>query len=222
MVESSWLGSVRVIPMVHNHDQSAARSIHPGLGGFIYVLVALSLAAAINAGILFAQTKSAGEYQVKAAFLFGFAKFVDWPTNTFSDPKQPLTVCVYGRDPFGEILDDALLGKSIGDRRVSVGRANQFQDIAGCQMIFVARSEHERARELMNRLAGHAVLLVGENEGFATSGGTIEFTLEDRRVHFIINPDAAERAGLKFSSKLLALAKIVHDPGKPAEGSALK
>jgi hypothetical protein len=204
--------------MVDNHDRSAARRA----GGFGSAFVVLSVAAVMSAGISFAQTKPAGEYQVKAAFLFGFAKFVDWPASTFSDSKQPLTVCVYGRDPFGEILDDALLGKSIGDRRISLGRANQFQDLAGCQMIFVTRSEHERAKELANRLAGRAVLLVGENQGFAISGGTIEFTLEDSRVHFIINPDAAERAGLKISSKLLALAKIVHDPGNSVERGALK
>ena len=207
---------------IRNRDRSAARSTHARLGRFTSLLVALTVGTILNTGILFANTNSAGEYEVKAAFLFGFAEFVAWPAKTFSDPKQPLTVCVYGRDPFGQILDDALLGRSIGDRRVSVGRANQFQDLAGCQVIFVSRSERERARELANRLADHAVLLVGESEGFATSGGTIEFTLEDNRVHFVINPDAAERAGLKLSSKLLALAKIVHDPNKPAEGSALK
>jgi hypothetical protein len=169
-----------------------------------------------------AQTKSANEYQVKAAFLYNFAKFVDWPPSAFSDAKQPLDICVYGHDPFGTALEDALLGKAIGERRVGLGRAMQFQDLAGCHVVFVSASAHESAADMANRLKGRAVLLVGESDGFAASGGTIQFTIEDNRVHFVINPDAADRAGLKISSKLLALAKIVRDPNRSVAGSALK
>jgi hypothetical protein len=79
-----------------------------------------------------AQTKSANEYQVKAAFLYNFAKFIDWPPSAFSDAKEPLEICVYGHDPFGTALEDTLLGKAIGDRRVGLGRAMLFQDLAGC------------------------------------------------------------------------------------------
>jgi hypothetical protein len=171
---------------------------------------------------LYAQMKSATEYQVKAAFLYNFAKFIDWPSSAFTDPKQPLDICVYGRDPFGPALEDALLGKTIGERRVSLGRAMQFQDLVGCHVVFVGPSAHESAADLANRLKGRAVLLVGESDGFAASGGTIQFTIEDNRVHFVINPDAADRAGLKISSKLLALAKIVRDPNRSVAGSALK
>ena len=169
-----------------------------------------------------AQTKSANEYQVKAAFLYNFAKFIDWPPSAFNDAKQPLEICVYGHDPFGAALEEALLGKAIGDRRVGLGRAMLFQDLAGCHVVFVSSSAHESAADLANRLKGRSVLLVGESEGFAASGGTIQFTIEDNRVHFVINPDAADRAGLKISSKLLALAKIVRDPNRSIAGSALK
>ena len=171
---------------------------------------------------LHAQTKAPTEYQVKAAFLYNFAKFVDWPPSAFTDPKQPLDICVYGRDPFGSALEDALLGKTIGERRVGLGRAMQFQELAGCHVVFVSSSAHESAADLANRLKGRPVLLVGESDGFAASGGTVQFTIEDNRVHFIINPDAADRAGLKISSKLLALAKIVRDPNRSVAGSALK
>jgi hypothetical protein len=98
----------------------------------------------------------------------------------------------------------------------------QFQDLVGCHVVFVGPSAHESAADLANRLKGRAVLLVGESDGFAASGGTIQFTIEDNRVHFVINPDAADRAGLKISSKLLALAKIVRDPNRSVAGSALK
>jgi len=178
--------------------------------------------AIVDSSALHAQTKAATEYQVKAAFLYNFAKFVDWPPSAFSDAKQPLDICVYGRDPFGTALEDALMGKTIGERRVGLGRATQFQDLVGCHVVFVGASAHETAAELANRLKGRAVLLVGESDGFAASGGTIQFTIEDNRVHFVINPDAADRAGLKISSKLLALAKIVRDPNRSIAGSALK
>jgi len=171
---------------------------------------------------LIAQTKSATEYQVKAAFLYNFAKFVDWPPSAFPDPKQTFDICVYGHDPFGSALEEALLGKSIGDRRISLGHAAQFQDLVGCHVIFVSAAEHEPIASLASRLKGRAVLLVGESDGFVASGGAIQFTIEDDRVHFMINPDAADRAGLKISSKLLALAKIVRDPSRSVAGSAIR
>jgi hypothetical protein len=186
--------------------------------GFALAILLLPLTEAS----LTAQTKSATEYQVKAAFLYNFAKFVDWPPSAFSDAKQPFDICVYGRDPFGPALDDALSGKSIGDHRVEIGRAKEVPDLMACHMIFVSASQKETPAELVDRLKPRAVLLVGESDGFAVSGGAIQFTVEDSHVHFLINPDAADRAGLKISSKLLALAKIVRDPGRLAPGSALK
>jgi len=190
-----------------------------GFGLAFIIVISHSI---VDSSALIAQTKAATEYQVKAAFLYNFAKFVDWPPSAFTDAKQPLEICVYGRDPFGTVLEDALLGKTIGERRVGLGRAMQFQDLAGCQIVFVGASAHESAPDLANRLKGRAVLLVGESDGFAASGGTIQFTIEDSRVHFVINPDAADRAGLKISSKLLALAKIVRDSNRSVAGSALK
>jgi hypothetical protein len=171
---------------------------------------------------LTAQTKPATEYQVKAAFLYNFAKFVDWPPSAFANAKQTFDICVYGHDPFGSALQDALLGKSIGDRHISLGHAAQFQDLEGCHVVFVSVPEREPIADLANRLKGRAVLLVGESDSFAVSGGAIKFTIEDNRVHFVINPDAADRAGLKISSKLLALAKIVRDPNRSVAGSALR
>lgn len=203
-------------------DCQNARSVRAGVADFALMCTILFLCLISNSIALTAQTKSANEYQVKAAFLYNFAKFVDWPPSTFSDAKQPLDVCVYGRDPFGNALEDALLGKAIGERRIGLGRAMQFQDLAGCHVVFVSSPARESTMDLANRLKGRPVLLVGESEGFAASGGAIQFTIEDNRVHFIINPDAADRAGLKISSKLLALAKIVHDPTRSVAGSTLK
>lgn len=156
-------------------------------------------------------------YQVKAAFLLNFAKFIDWSPGTFANPQSPLVVCVLGQDPFGNILDDTLQGKAIGDRPFIVRRLKDKIDARHCQMVFVSSSESPHLPEILESLRGANVVVVGEANGFATSGGMIEFTIEDNHVRFSINTDAANRSGLKFSSKLLALARIVHD-GSPAKG----
>jgi len=155
----------------------------------------------------------ASEYQVKAAFLYNFARFVEWPEGTFPNSTSPFTVCIFGKDPFGRALDDALAGKRVGERSVAVSRIRRAPDLAGCQLVFVSADEAARMAQVSLALRGRHVLLVGENEEFAIAGGTIQFFLQGDRVRFAINPDAAGRAGLRFSSKLLALASIVRDAG---------
>lgn len=216
------MGPLRIVQNFCRRECPNFRRVRTRLAHLVPMYTILLSCMLSNSIAVTAQIKAAAEYQVKAAFLYNFAKFVDWPPFAFTDAKQPLDICVYGRDPFGTVLEDALLGKTIGERRVGLGRAMQFQDLAGCHVVFVSASAHESAGDLANRLKGRAVLLVGESEGFAASGGAIQFTIEDSRVHFIINPDAADRAGLKISSKLLALAKIVRDSNRSVAGSALR
>jgi hypothetical protein len=161
-----------------------------------------------------AQADSPSEYQLKAAFLFNFAKFIDWPP---SSPGAPFAICILGQDPFGRALDDSLQGKMIGDRQLEVRRLKDKTEARRCRMVFISSSESAHLADILESLRGANVLTVGETNGFAAAGGTIEFTLQDNRVRFAINTDAANRAGLMFSSKLLALAKIVHDEG-PSKG----
>jgi hypothetical protein len=161
-----------------------------------------------------AQTNPPGEYEIKAAFLFNFAKFIDWPNGTFASSQSPITICVLGKDPFGHALDDNLRGKMIGDQPLAIRRVKDTAEARRCQMVFVSSSETGHFVEILESLRGANLLLVGDTAGFASSGGTIEFTLDrDNHVRFTINTDAADRSGLKFSAKLLALAKIVHDDG---------
>jgi YfiR/HmsC-like len=167
---------------------------------------------------LSAQVRPPNEYELKAAFLFNFAKFVDWPSNMFANPADAFSVCVVGADPFGRALDDALLGKTVDQHPVSVMRIRRVADIAHCQILFVPASESRQLPEIVAKLRGQCVLVIGETDDFASSGGVIQFTLEENRVRFFINTDAADRAGLKISSKLLALAKIVRDA--PASGKS--
>jgi len=179
-------------------------------------LLAFSFAVVRSASVC-AQSKATNEYEIKAAFLYDFAKFVEWPSSAFSDPKQPFGICVFGRDPFGHALEDALLDKTIGDHPVILGRAKQISDLVGCQIVFISGTESPRLPEILSRSRRHGALLVGETEGFAAAGGVVQFVLDQNRVRFAINPDAADRAGLKISSKLLALALIIHDTGRGAE-----
>jgi len=172
---------------------------------------ALAAALVVCAPPSSAQNGSPTEYQLKAAFLFNFAKFIDWPPESFESPQAPFSICVIGKDPFGRAIDDELQGKSIGKRTVAVQRLKDAASARHCQIAFVGLMEERSLAGIIEVLRGTNVLLVGESGDFATSGGTIQFTLEENHVRFLINTDAADRAGLKFSSKLLALAKIVHD-----------
>jgi len=161
--------------------------------------------------MLVAQASSPGEYQLKAAFLFNFAKFIDWPPSSFTDARSDFSICILGADPFGPAMDQLLQGKMIADRHVSVERTSQVAGARHCQMVFVSSSEKPRVREILDGLRGTNALVVGDTDGFAAAGGAIQFAIEDNRVRFLINTDATDRAGLKVSSKLLSLARVVHD-----------
>ncbi|MHB8486484.1 MAG: YfiR family protein [Candidatus Acidiferrales bacterium] len=162
-----------------------------------------------------AQANSPVEYQVKAAFLLNFTKFVDWPPDTFQNGRSPITVCVFGYDPFGNALDEIIRGKNINNHELLARRINELPDLKGCQLVFVSEREEKRLPEILNNLKGVSALVVGESENFAERGGEIQFYLENNRMRFAINVDAVQRAHLTVSSKLLALARIVHDPGHP-------
>ncbi len=179
----------------------------------ILLFVVLLSDSAIPAPLAWGQTGGTTGYEVKAAFLFNFAKFIEWSPDAFATPQSPFVICVLGQDPFGNILDDTLQGKTVGERAFTVQRLKDKADIRHCHMVFVSYFESAHLAEIVESLRGAHVLLAGESNNFAAAGGTIEFTLEDSHVHFTINTDAANRSGLKFSSKLLALARIVHDEG---------
>lgn len=176
------------------------------------LVVLLSLAGATPTG---AQATPSVEYQVKAAFLLNFAKFIEWPTNVFQNEKTPLTVCVFRYDPLGSALDEVIRGKSINGREVMARRINELPDLNSCQLVFVSEREEKHLPEILNSLKGASVLVVGEGEDFAERGGGIQFYLEGNRVRFAVNVDALQRGRLSVSSKLLALARIVHDKGHP-------
>ena len=151
------------------------------------------------------------EYQVKAAFLYNFAKFVEWPPQVFSGAAEPLTIGVLGRDPFGDDLEQVFRSNTIAGRRVVIRRATSIEELRNCQMVFISSSEKRRLLQIFKSLGHTGVLTIGDADDFSRRGGIIGFTLEDSRVHFEINVDAAARAGLKLSSRLLSVATVVRD-----------
>lgn len=158
-----------------------------------------------------AREPSPTEYQVKAAFLLNFAKFIEWPSSSFANPQAPFLICILGTDPFGPMIDETLHGQTLGGRAVAVQRVRDAGALRHCQVGFISTSEKKRVQDIIEAVKGASVLLVGESPQFAAAGGMIQFGMEDDHVRFLINPEAAERAGLRVSSKLLSLATIIHD-----------
>ncbi len=151
--------------------------------------------------------EEASEYQVKAAFLFNFTKFVEWPAAAFAAPDSPIVICILGDDPFGTVLEQTVAGEVVNGRKVAIRRMKQAPAPKSCQVVFAGRPEKEVLKFLP--VLGPGVLTVGEGESFVRGGGMIAFVLENRRVRFDINQTAAENAGIKLSSRLLSVAKAV-------------
>lgn len=158
-----------------------------------------------------AQDEGIGEYHVKAAFLYNFAKFVEWPPETMPSGSAPLVLGVVGEDPFGQVLEETIKGKTVNGQELVIRRFTRIQGASGCHILFISSSERKRLAEIIDGLRGSSVLTVSDMERFAQRGGIISFTMENNKVRFEVNLDSAERAGLKISSKLLTLAKIVRD-----------
>lgn len=150
------------------------------------------------------------EYQLKAAFLFNFAKFVEWPPETFADQRSPIVIGILGDNPFRDesrdLLEETVRNKVINERPVVVKVVQAPAAATNCHILFISTSEKERLPEILAGLRGASVLTVGETERFTESGGMINFVLEGNKIRFQINDAAARSARLTVSSKLLSLA----------------
>jgi hypothetical protein len=179
------------------------------------LLLGLVAAAVSGEGRVGAEDAPAGglsEYQIKAAYLYYFTTFVEWPSETFARNNDALVVGVLGVDPFGAMLDDALRDKVVNKRRLVVKRLGSPREARDCQILFIGASERDRLTSILSGLEGAAVLTVGDIDQFANRGGQIAFRMEGKRVRFDINAAAAERARLKISAQLLKLARVVKGP----------
>ncbi len=166
-------------------------------------------AAAVAATAVSAQSMPPGEYEVKAAFLYHFGQFVEWPSSAFEGNRAPFRICLLGDDPFGPILDDELGAKTIFGRIIHIERMRRVTASSPCQVLYIGASEGPRVTDDLAALEGSRTLTVSDVSGFTDGGGMISFILVGNKVHFIINQAAANKAGLKISSQLLNLATKV-------------
>jgi hypothetical protein len=157
---------------------------------------------------LCAQAPAFDEYQVKAAFLYNFAKFVEWPAGTFANSTDSIGICIAGQNPFGSTLEDMVQGKKVGERHFEVRRLPDTQQTRQCQILFIGAAEWRRTRALLEGVKIPGVLTVGETDDFTALGGIINFRLDGPRVRIQVDLQAAEHAKLRISSKLLSLAEI--------------
>ncbi len=180
--------------------------------GTLAILLLLGLARPVETRpVETAETPRASEYQVKAAFLYNFAKFVHWPDEHALGPA--FIVGILGDDPFGGILESTFTGKTILERKVEVRRISALEAAGKVQILFIGSSERPRLPEILKALEGTSVLTVGEMDGFSDRGGMITFKLKNDLVRFDINLDQVERARLKMSSQLIRLALRVISKG---------
>jgi len=178
-------------------------------GFFLLTLVSsLILNASLTA---LAMSEDSAEYPVKLGFLYNFTKFVEWPAESYRDAGAPLTICIVGHDPFSAELEAELRTRKVGDHPVEVKAPKTTDSLSGCHIVFVPVTEKDHVDKIMKEVEGSSSLTVGESEGFAVMGGVINLFVEENKVHFEVNPLAAERARLKISSKLLTMAKIVKE-----------
>jgi len=167
------------------------------------------------AGSAVARAQPPNEYEVKAAFLYNFAKFVQWPPSAFDSHEDELTICVLGDDPFRGALEAIVAGKSVHGHQIAV-RHVDADDAPKCHVLFLAATARYRTRPILAAVAGRHVLTVGDHGDFANHGGMIAFRVEDHRIRFVINTGAAAESGIEISSQLLKVAEsVIAEPVTP-------
>jgi len=152
------------------------------------------------------------EYAVKAAFLYKFGPFVDWPSQVFDSASSPFTVCVVGQDPFGGALDEAVRGQTVHGRPIAIRRLQAVSRAPPCHVLYLGRSRQQSGAEILQLLKGAPVLTVTD-ERTGAAGGVVHFVLRHGRVRFGIDARRAQANGLTISSKLLSLAIPVGQGG---------
>jgi len=181
-------------------------------------MVALLLAFVSWAGLLTAtgaEALAAKEHQIKAAFVYNFAKFVEWPAGCFTSTNSPLIIGVLGRSPISPALDAAVKDRLLNGRPIVVKSVDTAEAARATHLLFVAGSEDKRVGDLLAALAGSSVLTIGESDAFGRKGGMINFILEGDKCRFDIYMDPVEQARLKVSAQLQKLAKTVRRKPSP-------
>jgi hypothetical protein len=196
--------------------------LHSGRG---YVVSSLCAVFALTLGVAVVSVTSGAqlrygplEAEVKAAYLLNFTRYVEWPVESFSDAKAPMVIGVLGHDPLGRTLDRTIDGRTSAGREVVVRRIERPADAVSCHLIFISHAEEEHLAELLRPLAGRPILTVGESDRFFDLGGGINLVIVEESVRFKVNLRSTQAAGLRVSSRMLALAiEVVGTEGSEGE-----
>lgn len=194
------------------HRKYAFHSSHRGRptyshNSLLTWLIAAALACALTSiPSLHAQQPKPGEYQVKAAYLYNFGRFIEWPAKVSIAKGDSFTICVLGQDPFGSTLTETLADEAINGRNVVAKRIPGPEDAVNCRILFISSSEGDRLKQILSTLNDASVLTVSDLPLFSRQGGMVQFTMEGNRVRFEVNLARTERAGLTLSSELLKVA----------------
>jgi hypothetical protein len=173
-----------------------------------FILLLSLMIGSLSAAPIMAEEAASREYQVKAAMIYNFAQFVEWPATAFEQPDSPLVISVVGANPFGQVLEELVAGKTVGGRKIKVRFDPTVEGIGPCHVLFVPASQDADRVRIIQGVAAKPLLTVGETDAFLHAGGIIRFYAEDNKVRFEINPEAAQHAKITISAKLLKLARI--------------
>jgi hypothetical protein len=169
--------------------------------------------------VIFAeQQRKPTEYEVKAAYLYNFGKFVRWPTSAVATSSgEPFLICILGQDPFGATLDSTVNGESIDGKRLAVRHIASASEALKCRVLFISTSEERHLEGVLSELSEHPVLTVSDIPGFVNRGGDIGFVNQGEKIRFQVNLGASAKAGLVLSSDLLKVAVSVKRDGQSGD-----
>ncbi|NNF08435.1 MAG: YfiR family protein [Candidatus Eisenbacteria bacterium] len=146
------------------------------------------------------------EHEVKAAFIFYFAKFTSWPDSTFKNPKDPFVIGYFGEDPVVPALLNLIDGKSVAQHPFELRKINADSELSDLNILYISPSKRKLADEVLDSVQGTSILTISAMEGFIPSGGIVNFFIRNNRVRFDVNVEGGKEAGLEFRSKLLRIA----------------
>jgi len=179
-------------------------------------MATVALLVGFAASPLLAGEAAGREYAIKAAFLYNMASYVTWPAAAPGGADEPFVIGVLGTDPFGAMLDEIAATKTVEGRKIVVRRFRGLADLAPCHVLFLTATEAKHLEPVLQKVGASPVLLAADTQGAATRGVHVNFFIESNKVRFEVNAEAAQRAGLRLSSRLLRLARIV----EPAKGGS--
>jgi YfiR/HmsC-like len=175
--------------------------------------IACAVAACLISVRVLGQTNQLRPSEVKAGFLVNLVKFVEWPDATFASDREPIVFGIVGTDPLANALNQAVYGQSVRGRTLAVRKYNFGDDLRSCQVLFVSASEQGHLPQILAGVLGASVLTVSDAQRFAEAGGVVQFAVDEDRVHFSVNRDAAIQAKLQISAKLLTLSRAISGTG---------